>query len=266
EAARALVAAGLAQLQANEEGLLSSGDPEFVHQARVALRRMRSALRMFRDIIGADRAKAWRDALGEAARSLGLARDWDVFVTETLPELLARRADATVARRLAARAEVQRGRAREAAREAIRSREYARVVLDIARWLHEAGADAASPRSTVDRFAARLIRNRHKRLVEGARRLPELSTEERHRVRIDAKRLRYVVDGLASVFDPRKVHPYVGGLVDLQDELGRANDAATALRLIETLQPPARFAATAHQRLSGRMRGDANRLAKLARR
>ncbi|MBC8021556.1 MAG: inorganic triphosphatase, partial [Burkholderiales bacterium] len=88
EVAAAIVAAGLEQLQGNEEGLLRTPDPEFVHQARVAIRRMRSALRMFRKPIGAKRADAWRAELGQAARSLGLARDWDVFVLETLPAIV----------------------------------------------------------------------------------------------------------------------------------------------------------------------------------
>lgn len=265
-AARALVAASLSQLQANEEGLLGSDDPEFVHQARVALRRMRSALRMFRDVIGTDRGKAWRDAFGEAARALGVARDWDVFATETLPRLLPARAQAKLARKLAASAQAQRMRAREGAREAIRSRQYARAILDLAHWLSQAQDAEGAKEEALERFAAKLIRKRHKRLVAGARRLAELPAEERHRVRIDAKRLRYVVDGLACVFDGRKVGAYVDCLIGLQDELGKANDAATALHLIEKLDPPESFAERARQQLRERIGGDSKALEALAQR
>ena len=88
-AARSLVAESLEQLQANEEGVLRSTAPEFVHQARTALRRMRSTLRIFAEVIGADRSAAWRSQLDTAARALGAARDWDVLATESLPAVVA---------------------------------------------------------------------------------------------------------------------------------------------------------------------------------
>ena len=104
DAARAVVAAGLEQLQANEEGVLHAADVEFVHQARIALRRTRSALRMFRGTPGFERAEAQRRQLGEVARALGAARDWDVFVKESLAAAGAAYGDTRLARSLAARA------------------------------------------------------------------------------------------------------------------------------------------------------------------
>ncbi len=136
-AARALVGAALEQLQANEEGVLDTDDAEFVHQARVALRRLRSMLRIFRAVIGRERSRAWRGALGELAAALGAARDWDVFALQTLPALSAECARATLPRRLAARAEERRRTARTAARGALATPRHARTVLDIARWIAE---------------------------------------------------------------------------------------------------------------------------------
>ena len=83
-------------------------------------------------------------------------------------------------------------------------------------------------------------------------------------MRIDAKRLRYVADGLGGVFDADKVRPYVACLAELQEVLGRANDAATALQLLDALQPPKEFAAKARRRLRLRMRSDGPRLEKIA--
>lgn len=265
--ARALVAAGLDQLQANEEGVLRGGAPEFVHQARVALRRMRSALRMFRGAIGEERAQAWRDELGEAAQALGVGRDWDVFAIETLPALGAAYGDATLARALARRASMHRRRGREGARAAIQSPRYARVILELSRWLARLEGDTAEAAAEpLADFASRLIRKRHKRLLAGIESLPRLSVEDRHRVRIDAKRLRYVVEGLAPVFHSRKAKRYARHLEDLQDALGRANDAATGDRLLTELDPPDTFAAFAHGWFAARMQGDPALLASLARR
>jgi len=73
DAARAIAGAALGQLEANEEGVAASDDPEFVHQARVALRRLRSALRMFRAAAGRERSRVWRDELASVAAALGVA-------------------------------------------------------------------------------------------------------------------------------------------------------------------------------------------------
>jgi triphosphatase len=257
-AARRVVAAGLAQLQANEEGLLATADPEFVHQARIALRRMRSALRMFRDHVGEERARGWRDALGEVARALGAARDWDVFAGETFPALAAAHGDAALARRLRTRVARQRSASRAAAREALRSLGFARVALELARWIGTADGDAPAPGAeSLEKFAARTLRKRHRRLLRDAADLASLGLEERHRVRIDTKRLRYGTDALASLFKSARVDEYRKCVEALQDALGVANDAATARGLLARLDPPAAFAAFAHGWLAANAAGDA---------
>ena len=262
-AARRVVAAGLAQLQANEEGLLRSSDPEFVHQARIALRRMRSALRMFREPVGEDRARAWRDELGEVARALGAARDWDVFGAGTFPQLAAAYGHPEITDPLAARVTRERRTSRAAARDALASRAYARVVLDLARWI-AVGADEPVTGEALDAFAARTLRKRHKRLLEAAEGLATLGAEDRHRVRIDVKRLRYGVDALASLFKAKRVAAYREALGVLQDALGEANDASNAAQLLPRLDPPADFAAFARGWLAARARGDASHLEALA--
>jgi triphosphatase len=255
DAARAIVAAALEQLQANEEGVLASDDPEFVHQARVAMRRMRSALRIFAKPIGRTRADAWRRALGRATRSLGVARDWDVFVTEMLPALPAEP-------QVVERAHRQQSRARRRARKAIRSRAYALAILRISRWLSE--KDEAGGAGKLGRFAARRLDKRHARLVAGIADLAHASVQARHRTRIDAKRLRYVVEGLAPALDARAAKRYARMLARLQDALGRANDAVTGRRLLATLHPPATLAAFAHDWLAARIADETTGLDELA--
>jgi inorganic triphosphatase YgiF len=246
-AARAVLLSGLQQLQANEEGVLTTRDPEFVHQARVALRRMRSALRMFRDVIGAGLATGLRDELGEAGAALGAARDWDVFATETLPAVVKAYGDTAIARSLRARAGRRRAACREEARAALRSARYAHVILDVARWLAQEPDDAPGAGGTepLAGFAARLIRKRHERMLDAARRLPELAAAERHRVRIEAKRLRYGADGFAALFKAGPAERYLAAVARLQDVLGASNDSLTAARLMRELAPPDPFGAYA---------------------
>jgi inorganic triphosphatase YgiF len=266
-AARALIGAALEQLQANEEGVLVSEDAEFVHQARVALRRMRSTLRIFRAVIGRERSRAWRGALGELAAALGAARDWDVFALETLPVLATECAHGRLPRRLASHASDRRLTARTAARAAFAATRYARTLLDIARWLAELElVPAPGTTYTLEELARRVIGKRHRRVRDEARRVAELDAAERHALRIDVKRLRYGVEGLGPLLAPHRTEHYRGALVDLQDALGQANDAIAAQRLLRALAPPALFAARATQFLETRARGDAKHLQKLARR
>ena len=257
DAARAVVAAGLAQLQANDTGLATGSDPEYVHQARVAMRRMRSALRMFRREIGIDRAKRWRDALGDTCRALGRSRDWDVFATRTLPGALAEHGDETLARQLQRRVARRRGRERQAAREALRCAAHAAALLEISQWIaHADGADDPRPRAALPEFAAKVIRKRRKRLFTRALLLGSLGAAEQHRVRIDAKRLRYALDGLGSLFRHKALEPFAKTVEDLQDALGDCNDAATAMRLVGELGAPAQFEAFARGWFAGRARGE----------
>lgn len=266
-AARAIVGAALAQLQANERGILETSDPEFVHQARVALRRLRSALRMFRDVVGPERAQAWRDGLGEIAAILGVARDRDVFAGESLPEVLAAYGDPRLARRLMARAARACREARETARAALLSAAHARSVLALARWLAVVGPeeDRAAPQ-TLLAFGARVIRKRHRRVHSAVPALARLGPEERHRVRIDAKRLRYSVDSLASLFPAKRVKRYATSLAELQDALGHANDAATATRLLAEFPAPEPFASFARGWFAARVQGDSMLYGLLAKR
>jgi len=257
-AARLVIGAALDQLQANGEGVLATTNPEFVHQARVALRRMRSAMKTFGPAIGAQRAQAWRRALGELGTVLGTARDWDVLGTETLPRALAAYGDPKVRRTVLAAVTRRRRGERESARAAIRSRASAAVILELARWLpleEEApGADAAAG-SLLD-FAVKRIRKRHKLLLADAANLEKLTLAERHQVRIDTKRLRYKVDALASLFPEKRLERYLEVLGGLQDALGHANDATTAGRLLAELDPPEPFAAFARGWFAAQAAGD----------
>ena len=129
---RRVVAHGLAVLTANIEMLLRYDDPEYVHQSRVALRRVRSAIRLF-DREHRDVPQSLADELQWFARTLGEARDWDVIADETLPSL-AEGIGVDATKSLVAKANQRRGQAREEIRKAARSPRYAALVLNGERW------------------------------------------------------------------------------------------------------------------------------------
>ena len=242
EAGRAILAAALEQLQANEAGVLGATDSEYLHQFRVALRRMRSALRVFRAALEPAFVAHARNELRWIARETGAARDWDVLATATLPAILGAWGEAPATRSVRARVAARRKAARETLRAALGSPRYARLVLHLARGLAapaRQGADAAMPLAS---FATRVLEKRHKRLVAGAQRLSALTPGERHELRLEAKRLRYALEGFEDLLRHRRFEAYRALLAEIQDDLGRANDAAVAQRLLGELQVPQRFA------------------------
>ena len=240
EAARAVAAAALNQLQANEAGVLEGEDPEYLHQFRVALRRLRSALGLFRNVDGGS-SEPLREDLRWVGGLTGPARDWDVFATATLPTLLHAHGDARVARSLRTRAGLRRRAASQSLLEALRSTRWARLLLALARWLAETPMPTPAEAESLPEFARRVVRKRQKRLLGDAARLSALTPAERHALRLDAKRLRYALEGLAPLFKSRRLEAHLDALSEIQDDLGRANDAAVAARLLAELNPPAGF-------------------------
>lgn len=231
-ALRRVLANGLDVLLANASGLAESDEPEFVHQARVALRRMRSAVRLLgRD---ADLPAMLVEEMHWVAGALGPARDADVLLADTLPPLLAPlpaalQADAAG---LQAAARARQAAARKAARAAVRGTRFAVFALRLMQWC------ATPPRGrapTLSKLASRRLAQAQRRLMEAGAFFCALAPAERHRVRILAKRLRYALDLFACALPARATAEYVEALSALQDRLGALNDAAVAVETLPEL-------------------------------
>ena len=250
DVAAEVLGAALQQLQANAEGVMVSADPEFVHQLRVALRRVRSALRVFRPVLGAPLEANILPALKAATRAAGRIRDLDVLALETLPRL--HEADAPAANTaFEARLETARQNAREALRHELLSRRYASALLALSKALHMRSDDGAGGREA-RRFAAKRLRKAHRAVVRGAARASTLDAGGRHALRIRAKRLRYAMEGVGALFDAKDVRRYVHALSRAQDCLGEANDAIVAQRLLRELRAPPQLAVFARGWLAAR--------------
>ena len=223
----------MAHLQANETGFLAGQDPEYLHQVRVAMRRLRAGFSLFRNVIPPAFAPV-ASQLREHNAALGEARDWDVFVHEMLRALRAQRADEAAVAMFERRC-VRLGRAHvRAAQDAVASTAWQRLWLELGRllaegaWMQEHTALALP----VDGFAANLLQQRADTLRKRGQRLQELDAEGRHRLRIAAKKLRYAAEFFAALFPKRRVRPYIQSLAAMQVVLGGLNDAATMLRLL----------------------------------
>ena len=227
EALRAIVRHGLAIVVTNVDALRAGLAGEHLHQARVALRRMRSAIRLF-DPDAEDLPDRMRQQLRWLTGALGEARDWDVIVDDTLPAILAEagtRLDGG-GRALLKAAARARDRALSRAIDVVSSRRYARLVLDLARWTMATEPPATS---TVGEMSGALLDRAAGRVFANARSFARLTPHQRHRVRILAKRLRYALDLLAPSLSTFDADSYVDRLAHLQDSLGELTDAYVVL-------------------------------------
>jgi len=242
DAFKAIMWAALDHLQANERGTLEDRDPEYVHQMRVALRRLRSALSMFAEALPEQQTEPLMDELKWLAGRLGPARDWDVFMTETLPPVQKAFGDRNGLTALGKQCARRRQAAQRRARNALESRRYQRLTLTLARWLvaeswlqqQDEVMRAGLPASTTI-FAGAMLERRLARVRKRGRSLRRLSAAELHRLRIAIKKLRYAVDFFATLYEAKCVRNLLARLARLQNILGAMNDAAAVTGLMKGL-------------------------------
>ncbi|MDE0081776.1 MAG: CHAD domain-containing protein [Gammaproteobacteria bacterium] len=222
-----VVRAASVQVMGNLAPVLAAADPEGVHQLRVSLRRLRSALLFLRRHLGPRAADLNREAR-RALRRLGPARDFDVFLLETLPLVIEANPGAPALLRLREAAEGRRDAARASARKLILGRRFNRFVVDLLGVAHSGGLVVEdSDESLVDTARDRLT-TRRRSLLKAGKGFDHLTEPERHRVRIALKKLRYACDYSRTLFPGPGVKTYLRRLSALQDDLGRLNDASVA--------------------------------------
>ena len=214
----------------NESLLLRSDDSEAVHQARVALRRLRTALWVFRPLLRGDADVRLLDLeLRRLASVLGEARNLDVLIARfglrSSPVLV-----------------TARSRAYEHIRAELESARPRILMLDLLEWLStgrwlNAPKDTDQMREPVLAFAARRLERGRHRLKRLTPALAERGRRRSHRVRIEAKKARYVAGFFTSLWASRRARvrldKWLGKLECVQDRLGELNDLAVARRILK---------------------------------
>jgi len=239
EAFSLLFTAALAQAGANARGVVQGSDPEYLHQMRVGLRRLRSALRAFRALVPKRAAKPIEARLRNLVPSLGAGRDWDVFC-EGLVRIASQEPErAPEMGRLLARARGRRAAARRRARQTAGSVKMQAFLLRALRWLSTRPwkERAGAAETSLARFAAESLGKLHRRTIKEAHEIDWGDAARRHQLRIRLKRLRYGCDFFAPSFAGALATPYLKRLVALQDILGDLNDIAVARGLLAKIAP-----------------------------
>jgi inorganic triphosphatase YgiF len=224
EAFRVMARAALEQILWNAELVCEAPDSEAIHQTRVGLRRLRATLKTFKSVVADARLADIRAALKAFSAELDPARNLDVFIETHAP------AADDEAPRAAQAAAYERARRAAASPVARRTLLDALVWIETGPWTRK-GAQGARRRDRpiVDFAAASLARNRS-RLVDAGAHLATLEPPVRHKVRIQAKGLRYAADVFDQLFTdhPKRGRKFLKALETLLGDLGDLNDIATA--------------------------------------
>ncbi len=218
-----LAQACLEPLAANVPVLRATKETEALHETRIALRRLRALLRVFKRHIHDETFDEIAGELKWLSQALGAARDLDV--AETRLKL----GDALQARRAACYAQVL---------DAFASARYRRLLIDLAGWLSHGEWRASEPSQGA--FADVAVRKMHrwdKSISKAARKLADLPADKRHKLRIRAKSLAYVGEMTAGLATAKDHAAYVKALKAFQSALGDLNDARICEALLAELAP-----------------------------
>ncbi len=227
----AVLGSGIEQVMANEAAVRAGIDPEGVHQMRVGLRRLRSALSLFADVLDPARRQAISSELKWLQSALGPARELDVFRAEALAPVAAAMGEEDGLRLLARRTDVAIALAYDAARGALASPRYTRLLLELARWQAAIAADSGLS-GPVEPFAAALLERRLKSVRKAGRGLARAPVERQHDVRIRLKKLRYGADFFRSIFHEKHARRFIARMAAVQEILGHLNDGAVLGRVL----------------------------------
>lgn len=221
---RAVLRSGLDQVIANASQVADGrhGD-EHVHQLRVGLRRLRTALRLF----DADDLAPVGESAAALFRQLGAARDLAAVAGPLQAEL--QQALAAVGLTLQAPALPAAADAVDPV-AAVRAPAAQALLLDLLAAVQPPPAAPDAPDAAPLReLLARRLNRWHKQVAADAPRWAALDDEARHALRKRAKRLRYAVEFSAALFDAKRVQRYLKPLRELQERLGALNDVAVGL-------------------------------------
>lgn len=217
----------LRQWQANAHAIAEGRDgPEFVHQLRVALRRLRSLLRLFAPALPDGFAAEWNARLRDNANLMGEARNLDVLHDELLAPVCADELvdEKTDIAGLLVLARAARDGARRTALNNLHASSQGLLILEFTAALHRLAQQGGPHPEPIKRFAATQLRRLRKRARRRFEACAELEPTTLHALRIAMKQLRYGTEFFAPLCRRKALESYLASLGKVQAVLGFLND------------------------------------------
>lgn len=189
-------------------------EPEHIHQARVSLRRLRSALKHFSSWSG-ELNPIWEEQIAELFRKLGDTRDEDAIRTEVLPVIQQHGSP-----ELLLPVSVQPSKELSTI---FTSADTIKLLLDLLAFAYSE-EDSKNKTGGLKKHIKKSLDKLHHKVISNAEHFSELEVTEQHKIRKTAKQLRYCVEFISSLYPDKKVQQYLKQLQPLQNTLGQYND------------------------------------------
>jgi CHAD domain-containing protein len=222
-----------AQVAGNALPVLRARDPKGLHQMRVGFRRMDAAFSAFGTSFKTPTLVALKARAKEITRSIGPARDMDVFTDELLDPAAKAHGEARAFAGLRRRTAKMREAAWDEAVASIENDKFQKLLDDLSHaveacvWRRE--RDGASDFvERVENVAAKTLDKRMKKARERARHLKSLDRSECHKLRIALKKTRYAAEFFRPLHDEKESVRFIKRLAKMQDTLGALNDVEAA--------------------------------------
>jgi CHAD domain-containing protein len=230
EAACDIIAAYIPVARANEGGIIADHDSEFLHDYRIALRKIRSVLSLFRGVFDPDQTADLKARFSRLMAATGRLRDLDVYLLErqTYHDLLPKSLHAGLDAKFALLT-TERKAAKARLVQHLRHDAYANEIAALADLFADRTALLPGPNAALPAraFACTLIWKRYRKICRIAQVLgPDTDDAEVHGLRIECKKLRYLMEFFAPLFPKDEFRALLRPLKALQDNLGLVNDCA----------------------------------------
>lgn len=220
----------LAVARQNEEGILADTDTEFLHDFRVSLRRVRSLLSLFRNVYDPEDCRTANQELAAIMKQTNRLRDLDVYLMDRsnfyalVPDSMYQGLDTLFDIFVRERRE-----ALEQVCDFLRSEGYHEIMDDLQRRFSsdEGMEQGHSAGESTGHFASRLLLKRYGKVSKLANAISKDTPDETvHALRIQCKKLRYLMEFFSPLYTQDDIKPLVKSLKGLQDKLGEFNDCS----------------------------------------
>lgn len=225
--------------RANEPGIIGDVDSEFLHDYRVALRKLRSLLVLVKGVFDPVVVAAQKEQLAAVMRTTNALRDLDVYLLHRADyyRLVPPAAHGGLQLLFDDLARQRRDQQKKVA-GAMAGKVYKRRMTELGKVLTGGDGLKAGPLAgeNSQALAARLIQKRYKRICKVGRSLDHTTPDESiHELRIHCKKLRYLMEFFASLFADEEIRALIRSLKQLQDTLGTFNDLSVQQHFLATL-------------------------------
>ena len=222
-ALRKIVSNCLQHLLPNSTAIASENfNSNHIHQARVAIRRLRSALKTFShwskhiDL-------SWETELRQLFRTLGTSRDLNVIQEELIPQLEQVGAPSF-------KIEAHSNNENSKTSAMFRSLNFNHLILSLLQFIHQQLHDDSR---SAQKVAKKQLSQLHQQIQIDTKHFLDLDSESQHRTRKRLKRLRYSIEFVVTLYNKQESRAFIKALKPAQESLGKFNDLCVTEQILK---------------------------------